>query len=251
VLIPPLGNDEVHVWRVELDCGADAAAHFRETLSSDERERADRFRFEQDRIRYTVARGVTRRLLGHYSDTDAAELRFEYGAHGKPFLPGSSLRFNVSHSRGLGLIAVTRGREIGIDVEAIRNDLADEKIAERFFSPGEVTALLSLPSEERIPAFFRCWTRKEAFIKADGRGLTRGLDSFDVTLAPGEPAALLRTAPDTEEVRRWSMLALDPGPGYAGALCVQGTGWEVAVLGWEHSVVFSPRRHGDTENAPR
>lgn len=245
--IPPLGRSDVHVWRVELDRSLEEAASLREILSNDERERADRFRFEQDRVCYTVARGVTRRLLGHYSDTDPAELRFEYGAHGKPFLPGSPLRFNVSHSRGLGLIAATWGRELGVDVEAIREDLANEKIAERFFSPGEVAALLALPREERIRGFFRCWTRKEAFIKADGRGLTRGLATFDVTLSPGEPARLLRTVPDPEEVHRWSMLGLDPGPGYAGALCVEGTGWDVTVLHWEHPAGISPQRHEDTK----
>ena len=248
---PLLGSDDVHVWRVELDCAIEEAALFREILSVDERERADRFRFEQDRIRYTVARGVTRRLLGSYASVSPAELRFEYGAHGKPTLPRSPLRFNVSHSRGLGLIALSWNRELGVDVEAIREDLADEKIAERFFSPGEVAALHSLPREERIPAFFRCWTRKEAFIKADGRGLTRGLDTFDVTLTPGEPARLLRTAPDPEEVHRWSMLALDPGPGYAGALCVEGTGWEASLLRWGHREGTSPRGHGDTNTSPR
>jgi 4'-phosphopantetheinyl transferase len=192
-----------------------------ELLDPDELSRANRFHFEKDRKHFVVARGFLRVLLGRYLKRDPKQLKFSYGAYGKPALPGAEpLRFNMSHSHGMALYALTEGRDIGVDVEYVRADFTSDDIARRFFSPFEVESLCGLPTEERVESFFRCWTRKEAYIKATGRGLSQPLDGFDVTLAPGESAALLRTDAGSHE--HWSMANIEVGPGYAGALAVDG-----------------------------
>jgi 4'-phosphopantetheinyl transferase len=196
---------EVHSFSLDVD-----AARLRElegSLSLEERERAARFRFDRDRNRFTVCRGTLRELLGVRRDQ-----RFVYGAYGKPMLAGSALRFNVSHSHGMAMIAISRGREVGCDIERIDPAFVDDKIPERFFSPCEVAALRALPEEKQCHAFFRCWTRKEAYIKACGMGIYLALDSFDVTLAPDQPSALLRGADG------WSLYDIEAPDGYAAAL---------------------------------
>jgi 4'-phosphopantetheinyl transferase len=193
---------------------------FIELLDPDELSRANRFHFEKDRKHFVVARGFLRVLLGRYLDSDPKQLKFTYGAYGKPALGEGLLRFNMSHSHGLALYALTEGRDIGVDVEYMRADFTSDDIARRFFSPFEVETLCGLPAEERVASFFRCWTRKEAYIKATGRGLSQPLDGFDVTLGPGDSAALLRTEDGSH--KRWSMANVEVGPGYAGALAVEG-----------------------------
>ena len=201
------------------------------TLTADERQRAERYIFQKDRTHFVVARGLLRVLLGCYLRQEPLHLRFIYGPHGKPALAtdtgGVALRFNVSHSHGLALYAITRGREVGVDVERIRPKVAQEKIAERFFSPREVTVLRALPTPLQATAFFACWTRKEAYIKATGDGLSLPLDQFDVSLAPGEPAVLLRTAWDPQEVACWALQDLAPAPGYRAAVAVAGHDWRL------------------------
>jgi len=152
----------------------------------------------------------------------AKELAFDLNEFGKPELAGSEIMFNLSHSHGLALFAVTRGRAIGIDIERIREEMTIGKIARRFFSPAEASALSALPAHQQAEAFFNCWTRKEAWIKARGQGLSIALNSFEVSLAPGEPARLRATRPDPEEASRWSLVALACEPGYAAALAVAG-----------------------------
>ena len=197
---------------------------FRTTLEKDELDRADRFHFEKDRRAFVVSRGFLRHVLGRYLATKPEALRFSYGPYGKPALNGehkdSSLKFNMSHSRGVGLVAVGEAKELGVDVEYIRADFATEDIARRFFSPREVSAFSALPSDLRVGAFFRCWTRKEAYIKAIGRGLSQPLDGFDVTLEPEVPPALLRT--DDDDASRWSLSDIDVGSDYAAALVCEG-----------------------------
>ncbi len=213
-----LQTGDVHVWRLVLDRPLDG---FLEILQPDEIDRANRFYFEKDRKRFVIARGFLRVLLGRYLQSDPKRLMFSYGAHGKPVLDGKDLlRFNMSHSHGVALYALTEGREIGVDVEHVRADFTSDDIARRFFSPFEVESLCGLPDEDRIEGFFRCWTRKEAYIKATGRGLSQALDGFDVTLGPGGHAALLRNDDGTHE--RWTMANIEVGPGYAGALAVEG-----------------------------
>ena len=180
-------------------------------------------------------------------DQDPQYLRFTYGPRGKPALATDmgavSLRFNVSHSHGLALYAMTRGRELGVDVERIRPEIVQEQVAERFFSPREVTTLRALPVPLQATAFFACWTRKEAYIKATGEGLALPLDQFDVSLAPGEPAALLRTAWDPQEAPRWTMQDLDPAPGYRAAVAVAGHDWRLTC--WD-----GPGAYLDVSNSP-
>jgi len=227
---PPLGADEVHVWRIELLPSPGVLARLGRHLSPDERRRAERFRFERDQRRFHAARGALRELLGGYLDAEPERLGFAEGAHGKPELAapgGSGLRFNLSHSGELALCAVARGRELGVDIEQAR-ELADaEAMARRFFSAAENAALAALPDAERLGAFFRCWTRKEAYLKAVGAGLLQALDGFDVTLFPeaGECGLSVRGRP--EEAARWSLLALAVDPGYAAALVAERPAWRL------------------------
>ncbi|MCG8349772.1 MAG: 4'-phosphopantetheinyl transferase superfamily protein [Chloroflexales bacterium] len=220
-----LTDGEVHLWRVELDLPPAQLARLAQSLAADEQERAGRFHFAKDRNHYIAARGALRLILSRCLGIPAAILRFTYSSYGKPSLSeelgGSQVCFNLSHSHGIALYALAKGQSIGVDIEHIRPDLASDQIAERFFAPGEVAALHSLPVALRAQAFFNCWTRKEAYIKARGEGLSLPLDQFTVSLLPGEPAALL-TASDPSEVNRWSLHALTPASGYVAALAVAG-----------------------------
>lgn len=217
-----LPADEVHIWRTTLERPAEAVRRMRGVLARDERRRADRFRFERDRSRYIVGRALLRALLARYLRTTPCELEFHYGEFYKPALREGPW-FNVSHSGAVALYAFSSAGEIGIDVEIDDRDFARECIAEQFFSTAEVSVLRSLPPESQSRAFLTCWTRKEAFIKARGDGLTLALDSFDVELAPGAPAALLRTAWCTREPREWSLQDLsDSRAGYIAAVALRG-----------------------------
>jgi 4'-phosphopantetheinyl transferase len=229
-----LPRHEVHVWRAPLDQPQSLTA-FLATLAPDEQERAARFRFQKDREHFIAARGLLRALLSRYLNVRPDDLAFGYSAHGKPFLvseQGGEVRFNVSHSHGLALFAFAQRRALGIDLEYMRPEVAEEQIAERFFSSCEVTALRALPAGQQTEAFFNCWTRKEAYIKARGEGLSLPLDQFDVSLAPGEPAALLHTAMAADEASRWSMIELAAGAGYKAALVVEGGGWQLRCWQW-------------------
>jgi 4'-phosphopantetheinyl transferase len=231
-----LSSTEVHVWRTALDPAASCVERLRRNLSADELERAARFHFPRDRRRFTVARGVLRDILVRYLRVPPSALVFRYSAYGKPALADGFddgvLRFNVSHSHEMALFAVTCGREVGIDIEFLGREIRGEEIAERFFSAGECATLRDLPQEVKHQAFFNCWTRKEAYIKAHGEGLSLPLDQFDVSLAPGEPAALLATRSDPQEACRWSMQALSPRAGYVAALAVEGQGWQLRCWQW-------------------
>lgn len=235
-----LGGDEVHVWRASLSLTASSVQSLQQTLAADEQARADRFHFQRDREHFIIARGVLRAILGCYLRREPSQLRFCYNSHGKPVLAkesgGDVFRFNVSHSHGLALYAVTRGREVGVDLEHIRPHLDLIEIAERFFSPREVAVLRALPPRMQTYAFFSCWTRKEAYIKAKGEGLSIPLDQFDVSLAPGEPAALLHTQWDDQEASRWSLRELNPGPGYVAALAVFGHHWRLKCWQWPEEI---------------
>jgi len=219
-----LATGEVHVWRAELDQPDHLLQKFRDTLEEHELDRASRFHFEKHRRHFIASRGWLRQLLSQYLDTKPGAFRFAYGAFGKPSLSGehenSRLRFNMSHSHEVALFAFAEDRELGVDVEHIRADFASEEIARRFFSRREVEMFNALPQHDQVTAFFKCWTRKEAFIKAIGLGLSQPLDQFDVTLVPEQPAALLWVSGD--DASRWSLYDLEVGGDYAGALAVEG-----------------------------
>ncbi len=229
-------SDEVHVFRLDLAELAQQAALLRPLLNAEEDARAARFVFDRHRFPFIGARASLRAVLGAYLGLDPRGLLFDYGKQGKPSLrPGQSpirLSFNLSHAHERALIAVSLEREVGVDVEYIRPDFTGEDIWERFFSERERAALRALPEAVRPLAFFQCWTRKEAYIKATGPGLSTPLHSFDVSLGPGVPAALLATRPDAEDARRWTLHALEPGEGYAGAVMAAGSGFVVRCYDW-------------------
>jgi 4'-phosphopantetheinyl transferase len=219
-----LGADEAHVWMASLDQPANVVAKLATILSRDEYQKAMRYYRPVDRDRFIVGRGILRKIISAYLALPADQLRFTYNEYGKPAVSDDqndcALNFNLSHSAELILYAVTRERVVGIDIEYIREDFATLEIAEHFFSKDEVEALKSLPTDQRTIGFFNCWSRKEAFIKAKGMGVSYPLDRFTVSLAPGEPPALLKVDDDELEVARWKMYELNPGAGYAAAMIV-------------------------------
>ena len=215
---------EVHIWRAKLD--APWSWTFDEALTLEDRARADRFRFESDRRRFCVARASLRLILARYLKAKPGRLQIDAGEYGKPFFADAKvtqgLRFNLSHSHELALIAVSRDREVGVDVEYIRRDFVTDEVATHFFSPAEVAEFRAVPSALRTQAFFNCWTRKEAYIKARGEGLYCPLDQFDVSLAPNAPAALLNSRVAPGEVERWRLEDLMPQTGYAASVAIEG-----------------------------
>ena len=231
-----LGSDEVHVWRARLAVMAPQVEALAQTLAADERARAQRFHFQHDRTHYIAARGLLRAILGRYLDEQPDRLRFCYSPHGKPALAeahaADALRFNVSHAHGMALYAITRGREIGIDLEHIRADVTGERIAARFFAPREVGMLQALPAQRRLEAFLTLWTRKEAYVKVRGDGLSLDLARFDVSRAVVEPAARVTSEAERQDLRRWSLRDLAPGPDYVAALAIEGRGWQLRCWHW-------------------
>lgn len=231
-----LPQSEVHVWVASLNQPAPAMSEFVRSLSPDERERMRRFHALRERERYAIAHGVVRDILGRYLRLAPVDVRFCVTPNGKPVLAPAlrshHLEFNLSHSHELALIAVGRGRQLGVDVERIRAEAPGEAIAERFFSPSEVALLRALPPDVRMAVFFAGWTRKEAYSKARGDGLLRPLDQFAVVLAPDQPATLLYDTADPQAASRWSLRALDVGPAYAASLAVEGRDWRLRCWQW-------------------
>lgn len=228
----PLAPNEVHLWRVSLDLPEARIAALAQTLSGGERARAGRFVFVRDRNRFIAGRGLLRALLGRYIQRAPETLRFQYGPYGKPALnmEGASppLCFNIAHSGELALYAFVWGHAIGVDLEQQRAVSHRESIVRRFFTPHEQETFFALPESQRQEGFFNCWTRKEAYLKAWGRGLSQSTGRVEVSLAPGEPAALLALDGDTPE--QWSIWSFLPAPGYCGALVVAGRNWQVVTM---------------------
>jgi 4'-phosphopantetheinyl transferase len=233
---PPLLLDgEIHVWKADLSVSEAELGGSESRLSEDEQDRAGRFHFAKDRGSYVVARAVLRTLLGSYLDTAAESLVFDYGPQGKPCLAPQTaadpISFNLSHSSTLALVALTRGHAIGVDVELIRERQNWEEVAERFFTDDEVLALRALPSAARTSEFFRFWTRKEAYIKGRGEGLSIPLNRFSV--AGGHPGPVCADdSMELEEFSRWSLHDLDPGAGFRGAVAVRAPEMRVRTLRW-------------------
>jgi 4'-phosphopantetheinyl transferase len=207
----PLRAGEVHLWRAPLTPSAELGA----TLSADEWMRAKRFHFAEDRDRFIAGRWLLRTILSEYLDRDPRELRFQNGAHGKPELADSdsSLRFNLSHSDDLMLLAVTHAREIGVDLEFMRANVPFETLADHYFDPEDAWDLRLLPASERAWKFYDVWTCTEARLKAHGVGLANGFQIVE---------------PD-----RWSLLKLTPATGYAAALAVEGGDFQLECWSWQ------------------
>ena len=224
--VAPLGQDEVHVCIASLDCPQPDMKYFENILADDEIKRANRFHFRKDRERFVARRGLLRMILSSYLGMPANEIIFTYGCHGKPGLRQQdgrpAIEFNLAHSGGTAIYAITRDRRMGVDIEVIKHEFPLEIVAEHFFSMVEVAALRSLPQSMQRMAFFKCWTRKEAFIKALGDGLSFPLSNFDVSLMPGQPARLLHVRGSSEEASRWYMEDIDSIAGSAAAIVFSG-----------------------------
>lgn len=241
LFIPPpldleLTANEIHVWCASLAQPLSRFQMLSQTLCLDERLRAERFHFEKDRKHFITGRGILRTILGCYLNVEPNRLQFRYGKNGKPALVDTfgkgRIRFNLSHSEGLALFAFTRDHEIGVDIEHIHDIFEMNQIAEQFFSVRENAVFRALPKSKKKEAFFYCWTRKEAFIKALGDGLYQPLDKFDVSLVPDEPARLLRTYGDSKEASRWIIQDLKPASSFAAAFAVEGGSWQLHCWQW-------------------
>ena len=239
--LPPdnfkLHNNEVHVWRSSLEQPAEKIQQLLQTLSEDERIRANKFYFERDRRRFIVGRGLLRILLGRYTNIEPHQLQFSYSSRGKPALLSTSscnsLYFNLSHSHELVLYAVTRDRQIGIDLEQIRPMSDIEQLSKSCFCTREADLICSLPPKEQQVAFFQIWTGKEAYLKATGEGIAQ-LRQVEVCFAPGEPLKLLNIQINSQTDTRWSLQTLTPATDYLAALVVEGHDWHLDC--WELGV---------------
>jgi 4'-phosphopantetheinyl transferase len=238
--VPPLSRpdgvlppDEVHVWWTALTLPDAVIKSLSELLSLDERERGSRFKVALPAKRFAAGRAFLRLALGRYLQARPHSVQFETSAYGKPALAGSSdLRFNLSHSEDVGVVAITRGRQIGVDVERIRAEVNARELSDRFFSVPEADWVRSTAGSELMLRFFTCWTAKEAYVKASGEGLSRPLRNFSVMPGPRYPGLQLTVFDDPEESQRWTMLQLQPAPDFCGALAIEGQNSTVRQGQW-------------------
>ena len=232
-----LNESEVHVWRASLRREASKALALLQILSEDERRKAAQFSLQEIREQFIVGRAILRGILGRYLHVNPERLQFSYGPHGKPAVApecgGEEIGFNMSDSHGLAIYAVARGRQVGVDLERMRSDVPCERMAKRYFAEAELKAFLALPADQRQEGFFNCWTRKEAYLKAIGRGLSFPLKNVAVSLAPRETAAVLAIQGDPGQAGRWSLVALHPDPAYSAALAVQGDECRLRFWQWD------------------
>lgn len=232
---PSFPTSRVDVWRVLLDEPAKADSEAG-SLSADEIARASRFHFEKDRVHFTRCRSALRGLLAEYLSIPAREIRFEYMTNGKPRVAAGqnprALQFNVSHSAGLALIAIGSEYRLGVDIEKIRNDADTTSLAERFFSVRERAGLRALPSHLRVPGFFACWTRKEAFLKATGAGLSFPLADFSVTTHPDLDPELEDINGNTEAGKQWFLADLSVVDGYRAAVALDRACSQLETYAW-------------------
>ena len=224
---------QADIWRIHLDLPMDSLSILRELLSTEESDRAARFHFPTDRNHFIVAHASLRDILARYLRCKPDQLSFSVNAYGKPSLNQSTLEFNLSHSGDFALLAISQNRKIGIDIERKRTGISADIIGGQYFSQAEMSELQALPPGQREAAFFICWTRKEAYIKAQGMGLSLPLDSFDVSLTPAQPAILRASRPDPSEALRWTLLSLQVGAGYEAAVAVEGQNLEFRLWDWK------------------
>lgn len=224
-------DDAIDVWVRPLCAGAGELPALASLLDDDERRRAARYVAAGPRVEFVVARATLRQILAHYLGRDPRGLTFAAEGNGKPTLPGRELHFNVSHTRGLAVYALTRRAALGIDVERLRPQPSYLDMASRFFAPGEAQRLRELPPERREEAFFAVWTRKEAFIKAVGQGLAFGLERFEVAVPP-DPVAVCHVDGDAAAGAAWSLSSLSPAEGYVAALAMLGPMPAVELRRW-------------------
>jgi 4'-phosphopantetheinyl transferase len=225
-----LSDSRIEVWCVETATAASVIRQLETVLSAEETERAARFQFERHRNAFVVSRGALRVLLSRYTRGSVADIVFAYGSKGKPFLPDSGVDFNVSHTEGVALLAFAQDCALGVDVEHMRPVDDMMQIAKRFFSRGEAEELAALPEEQRETAFFRCWTRKEAYIKAVGDGLSMPLSAFRVSFKEGDPVRWINVGNETSAQSDWTLYNLDVPSAYAAAIAHRGEYKKVVLL---------------------
>lgn len=233
--------NRVDIWVCSLEGAGALASRFVPLLSSDELERAHRFAFHELRDKYVVGRGLTRCLLSSQVKLQPHSIRFQYSVRGKPYLDGQhEWHFNVSHSKSLFVCALTNAGEIGVDIEQVRPVGDALAIAARFFSTSEARRLRLLPQDLQMIGFFECWTRKEAFLKATGEGLTRNTQSVSVTFGPDETARFERIDEPHDNSGAWSLEGFVPAEGYVGAVAMRAPISEVHLwsvdVAWPHQV---------------
>jgi 4'-phosphopantetheinyl transferase len=231
--LPALAQHELHVWRATLDVSPAVNRRLESTLNADEKLRAEQFLVPQARERFVAARGILRQLLATYLEIEPEKVEFVYGPQGKPMLSSvhnSKVCFSVSHSREMGLFTFASDGEVGVDIEQVKPDFKGMEIASHFFSSEEIAALAKLPPELGVEAFFACWTRKEAYVKARGQGLSIPLRSFTVSFADSKQLLLDETG------AAWSCCALEPAPGFAGAVVAAGENWSLQCWEWAGGV---------------
>ncbi len=233
-----INSNEAHVWRVFLDVSTDEFENLLKSLSVDELARAGRFHFERDKRRFIAARGMLRRILGHYLGENPNDIRFEYTSYGKPSLVTDSgndnLCFNLSHSGAFALYAITRIKKIGIDIERIRDDVKIEEIAHKFFSQGEISLLGKINKNKRTELFFQYWTRKEAILKARGEGISFPMEQCDVSSISGSGLSSVTLKENNIENQYWYVQDIFPGNDYAAAIAIEGGDWDLSC--WDYAV---------------
>jgi 4'-phosphopantetheinyl transferase len=217
-------SNQVHIWKADVHSFQRSLDFLTPWLSEEETQRGQRYLAADVRDRFLTARGLLRGILAIYTSYAPADIQFAASLHGKPYLsfPGQAgLEFSLSHSSGIILVAVTSGLPVGIDVETMQQEIDLGLISSKYFSELENQSIHDLPQTLQKQAFFNCWTRKEAYLKGLGVGLTAPLHDFSVTVAPHEPARLINTLPGDCEGGAWQIVAIEPGPGYAAAAAVQ------------------------------
>ena len=231
MVIPALGPGKVQLRLISLPGAVERLARLREYLSAEELQRGNRLLDREKRDRFLAGRAILREILAGYLGEEPGSIRLSEGEFGKPHLSdhldADSITFNLSHAGDLLLVAVAAGSEVGVDLEQVRLDLADlpyRTMAERYFSPREQEDLFSLPASEQIDAFYRCWTRKEAYLKGTGTGFSQPSNGFDMALLPDQPAALLAHRGAPAEVGKWSISDVQVPQGYCAAVAVEDAG---------------------------
>lgn len=229
-----LPEKTIHFWCCDFNQNKDKLESHISLLSKDEKIRSGKFKFDKDRECYIISRGILRLLLGSYLDINPKHIKFKYTSYGKPILDfKNDLKFNISHSGNRAAFAFFKNQEIGVDIEKIKDDFDVLELAQNFFSKKEIEVLERQSKVDLPRAFFRCWTRKESFIKAEGSGLSFPLDKFAVSLENDEEAELLETQWDSKEKDQWQLFSFIPAEGYIAAVAVKQQVTQISYLNWD------------------
>lgn len=231
-----ISEGETHIWLLPLELKPNQLTEVKSVLSEDELARAEKFYFDKQRKHFIAIRGLVRKLLGLYLNLNNKEIIFSYNEFGKPYLENRLVHFNLSHSHKLALFAVNINYELGVDIEWMHRKSNLLEIGERFFSKNEFAELKSLPAELQRHGFFNCWTRKESYIKARGRGLAIPLSKFEVSLKPGDPVYLKSTSHEPKAINEWTLYAFDPHTEYAAAMTINTKVTKISF--WDGSFIL-------------